>query len=81
MALSGPRLSYVRAEEKSGGEEAVERALELAREIEALLEDTRSVAAPAVDERTHSTRMARAIAASLVDELGVLARDGQHRVA
>jgi hypothetical protein len=49
------------------------RALELARQIEELLEDTRSVAGPEVsDDRTHSTRMARAMAASLVDELEAL---------
>ncbi|WP_336145561.1 hypothetical protein, partial [Klebsiella pneumoniae] len=52
------------------------KVLDLARQIEELLEDTRSVAAaaPAEDARTHSTRMARAMAASLVDELDALVR-------
>ena len=59
--------------------ETLTRALELARQIEELLEDTRSlvsagVPAPVEDPRAHSTRMARAMAASLVDELDALVR-------
>ena len=58
--------------------ETLAKALDLAHRLEELLEDTRSVAsvapAAAEDPRTHSTRMARAMAASLVDELEALVR-------
>ncbi len=61
--------------------ETLAKALELAHRLEELLEDTRSVASVAPssaerpeDPRTHSTRMARAMAASLVDELEALVR-------
>ena len=83
MALEGsrPQLRYARVEDASHtssvpAEATLARALELAREIEELLEDTRSVypSAPVSDASTHSTRMARAMAASLVDELEVLVR-------
>jgi ribosomal protein L17 len=47
------------------------RARDLARQVEELLEDTRSSAAQS-SMRAHSTRMARAMAASLVDELDAL---------
>ena len=96
MSLEGPRfpqLHYVRleneaakhAEDRQGGT-TLEKALELARELEELLEDTRSMvppslsaAAPSVeDARAHSTRMARAFAASLVDELASLVRPARH---
>jgi hypothetical protein len=78
--LGGPQLRYSRldpAQPQAPVDDALAKALELARSIEELLEDTRSVSGP-VDERlhasTHSTRMARAMAASLVDELEVLVR-------
>ena len=86
MALSGPqRPQLVYTQPRSEENEAdtlpgtLAKALELARKVEELLEDTRSVAslglsAPADDPRTHSTRMARAMAASLVDELDALVR-------
>jgi hypothetical protein len=83
MAQSGPQrphLVYTHAHAPPRVDElptdTLAEALELARKIEELLEDTRSVAAvslaPVHDARTHSTRMARAMAASLVDELGAL---------
>jgi hypothetical protein len=72
----GPQVRYARVEPEAQAEATLTKALDLARQIEELLEDTRSVAAatPADDARTHSTRMARAMAASLVDELDALVR-------
>ena len=90
MALgdsSGPQLRYTSATSASSAssasgaprvddvqaENTLAKALDLARRIEELLEDTRSVVA--VNEPSaHSTRMARAMAASLVDELEALVR-------
>jgi hypothetical protein len=74
--LSGPHLRYARLGEDPhvSAEDTLRTALELARQIEELLEDTRSVVGSVEDPRAHSTRMARAMAASLVDELEVLAR-------
>lgn len=72
----GPHLRYARVEDvvQHG---TLTSALELARKIEELLEDTRSLMPPPPgpqvhDPRAHSTRMARAMAASLVDELEAL---------
>jgi hypothetical protein len=77
MALEGPQLRYARMDD-SHSEDTLKKALELARKVEELLEDTRSLAgeatAPLEDPRTHSTRMARAMAAGLVDELDALVR-------
>jgi hypothetical protein len=75
----GPQVRYARVEDleaRAQAKDTLEKALDLARTIEELLEDTRSVAAavPVDDARTHSTRMARAMAASLVDELDALVR-------
>jgi hypothetical protein len=75
----GPQVRYARVEDLEAharAEDTLRRALDLARNVEELLEDTRSVATPAPvdDARTHSTRMARAMAASLVDELDALVR-------
>lgn len=72
----GPHLRYARASDVLQAD-SLSRALELAHQIEELLEDTRSIMAPtpapqAHDPRAHSTRMARAMAASLVDELEAL---------
>lgn len=52
------------------------RALRLAREVEALLADGSSPDSSAAPDsaRAHSTRIARAMAASLVDELELLVR-------
>ena len=86
--LSGPQLRYSRLDDAAAAD-TLAQALELARQIEDLLEDTRSVVAPADARRaqaagsvvssagsspTRSTRMARAMAASLVDELAILVR-------
>lgn len=73
MALEGPQLRYARVEDSA--EDKLARALRLAREIEELLEEPTS--APSLDldaRRAHSTRMALAMAAGLVDELQVLVR-------
>lgn len=84
MSLEGPRfpqLHYARSEDDAvkhvKATDTLQKALELARELEELLEDTRSTVGvpPTVeDARAHSTRMARAFAASLVDELTALVR-------
>lgn len=77
--VSGPQLRYSRPDDAPSRDRLTE-ALELARRIEELLEDTRSISGPVagmadrLEASTHSTRMARAMAASLVDELEVLAR-------
>ena len=69
MALDGPQLVYTRNEE----DPVLVRALELAREVEDLLEATSTSTSPPVrDPSVRSTRIVRAIAASLVDELEAL---------
>jgi hypothetical protein len=86
MSLEGPRfpqLQYTRAEvdsPKSPADDTLQKALDLARQLEELLEETRSVGVPSTveDARAHSTRMARAFAASLVDELAALVRPVRH---
>lgn len=69
MALEGPQLRYVRKEDVET-EDALERALRLAREVEDLLESAPSTPTA----QAHSTRIAHAMAASLVDELEGLSR-------
>jgi len=70
MALEGPQLHYARTEGIEM-EDTLTRALRLAREAEELLEEAPSV----IDSgRAHSTRIARAMAAGLVDELESLVR-------
>lgn len=88
---SRPQLRYARIDNDPASESAyaqahssspepssdtMVKALELARQLEELLEDTRSVAlVGGIEEvRSHSTRMARAMAASLVDELQAIVR-------
>lgn len=80
MALNGPLLRYARIEGE-GTEDSLAKALELAREIEDLLEDTRSLPGALPDERASSTRMARAMSLSLVDELEALVRGGRKKTA
>jgi hypothetical protein len=85
MAQSGPQrpqLVYTQLRTEEIEAVTLAKALELARMVEELLEDTRSIASlgpTPLDRRvedacTHSTRMARAMAASLVDELDALVR-------
>ncbi len=77
---SRPQLRYARMMNDPASEQPPEdtlvKALELARRLEELLEDTRSVAIVGGihEARSHSTRMARAMAASLVDELEAIVR-------
>jgi hypothetical protein len=75
MALEGPQVRYSRIEgtETDRREDGVAKALRLAREVEDLLDEAPSVAAGS-EHATTSTRMARAMAASLVDELEALVR-------
>jgi hypothetical protein len=70
MALEGPQLRYVRVDGVDATEDLLERALRLAREVEDLLEQAPSTPTA----QTHSTRIAHAMAASLVDELEAVAR-------
>jgi hypothetical protein len=72
MALEGPRLIYTRKEETESGE-VLTRALQLARELEELLEETASGSGRDL-RGAHSTRIVRAMAASLVDELEAFVR-------
>jgi hypothetical protein len=80
--VSGPQLRYSRLDDAPASD-SLTQALALARQIEELLEETRSVVSPLdqLQASTHSTRMARAMAASLVDELEVLARPQRSSVA
>lgn len=86
MSLEGPRfpqLQYTRVEAdapRPQADDTLKQALDLARQLEELLEETRSVGVPSSveDPRAHSTRMARAFAASLVDELAALVRPVRH---
>ena len=72
MALEGPRLIYTRKDEDDSGE-VLTRALRLARELEELLEET-STGTGRDLRGAHSTRIVRAMAASLVDELEAITR-------
>jgi hypothetical protein len=80
MALEGPQLRFTRDADSDDTvmneretAESVTRALRLARQVEELLEHAPSVVD--VDpNRAHSTRMARAMAASLVDELEAIVK-------
>jgi hypothetical protein len=72
MALEGPRLIYTRKEDDES-EEVLTRALGLARQLEELLEETSSGSGRDL-RGVHSTRIVRAMAASLVDELEAIVR-------
>jgi hypothetical protein len=74
MALEGPSLRYVRGDENVENGSAHSRALRLAREIEELLDTAPQSEGAASSRAAHSKRMARAMAASLVDELSALVR-------
>jgi hypothetical protein len=67
MALEGPRLIYTRKEEDESGD-VLARALGLARQVEDLLDETGDL------RGSSSTRIVRAMAASLVDELEAIVR-------
>jgi hypothetical protein len=77
MALEGPSLRYVRADENVEPGNAHSRALRLAREIEELLDEAPPSEGTDSTRAAHSTRMARAMAASLVDELEALVRSAR----
>jgi hypothetical protein len=70
MALEGPQLRYVRMMDDVETEDVLVRALRLAREVEDLLEQAPSTPTA----HAHSSRIAHAMAASLVDELEGLSR-------
>jgi len=72
MALEGPAVRYSRPDELLS-EPPVARALRLAREVEELLAESPASSNAPNSSRAHSLRMARAMAASLVDELEALA--------
>lgn len=76
MSLEGPQIRYARVDDSE--DMKVTRALELSRQIELLLESIPESTTGAGLARAQSTRMARAMAASLVDELEGLVR-GRHR--
>ncbi len=70
MALEGPRVVYTRKDDETA--DVLSRALSVARELESLLEKT---AGQARDFRgANATRIVRAMAASLVEELESLVR-------
>ena len=71
MALEGPRLVYIRNSDDA--EDKIRRALRLAREVEDLLEETSSEKTPDANS-ARSTRIVRAMAASLADELEAIVR-------
>lgn len=73
MALGGPQLRYTRVDH-GDAEETIGRALRLAHQIEELLERAPASGAAESEPRAHSTRIARAMAASLVDELEAIVR-------
>jgi hypothetical protein len=78
MALEGPSLRYVRVDDTTDTSRdtsgTLARALRLAREVEELLEASPSETIPDSSRAAHSTRIARAMAASLVDELEAIVR-------
>ncbi len=80
MALDGPRLFYPLTADLGDGEPKLSRALRLAREVEELLEETPSVKGDAMED-ARSTRIARAMAASLVDELEAIVRGARKTTA
>ena len=79
MALDGPHLIYTRREDDSP--DTLSRALRLAREVEELLEETSSRSPEYVIDPhdAHSTRIVRAMAASLVDELEAIVSGKRNR--
>lgn len=80
MALEGPRLFYPLSTDLTEGDATLARALKLAREVEDLLEERTATSDGADASGAHSPRIARALAASLVDELEAIVR-GARRTA
>jgi hypothetical protein len=72
MALEGPRIVYTRKEDETA--DVLSRALSVARELESLLEKTAVAGAARELRGANATRIVRAMAASLVDELEALVR-------
>ncbi len=79
MALEGPQLAYARADEGLA-ENTLEKALELARRLEDLLERARAASSATTGGAAspRSTRIACAMAAGLVDELEAINRPLRH---
>ena len=78
-ASGGPQIHFVRDNESMTAEERLAEALELARQLEELLQETGTIPpsmreGPPSSRAPGSTRMARAMAAGLVDELEALVR-------
>ncbi len=71
MSLEGPQLRFVRVDD---ARDPLDRALDLMRQVEDLLEQAPTPSRDGRSPGTHSTRFARAMAASLVDELEALVR-------
>lgn len=69
MALEGPNIVYARTE----GDRVIAQALRLAREVEELLGEEAARRSHEHDLGVRSTRIVRAMAAGLVDELQALA--------
>lgn len=68
MALEGPHIIYARKDDDA----MLAQALRLAREVEALLGESAARRAYEDDSGVRSTRIVRAMAAGLVDELQAL---------
>jgi hypothetical protein len=73
MALEGPQLIYAREVEDEETGDALARALHLAREVEELLDEV-TTASREEARGVHATRIVRAMATSLVDELEAIVR-------
>ena len=84
MALGGPQIHFVRDSESMTADERLAEALELARQLEELLQETGTIP-PSMREgppsSPSSTRMARAMAAGLVDELEALVRGSRGKTS
>lgn len=97
MALEGPQIHFVRNNEAMTSDERLTEALELARQLEELLEETGTTPPPSMRDgrdgrdghdgrdgppsSASSTRMARAMAAGLVDELEALVRGSRGKTS
>lgn len=75
MALEGPRVIYARKDDETA--DVLSRALSVARELESLLEKTEKTTSGV--RGGSSTRIVRAMAASMIDELEALVRGVRKR--